>query len=142
MMESEERGRNMEKLYQKHINEWVRLHELMERNPSAAVNRKLQEAHVRINAARLASNNIRRKGDKIAEEWERAVKRYRQLARRVIHPNGSRNLNNNPFTRREKEAIRVAGAVVKNMSVARRTVRHLSLPRNMRDMIIRSAARR
>jgi hypothetical protein len=142
MMESEERSRNMEKLYQKHINEWVRLHELMKRNPSAAINRKLHEARVRINAAKLSSKNIRRKGDKIADEWERAVNRYRQLARRVVHHNGSRNLNSRPLTQREKEAIRVSGAIVRNMSAARRTVRHLPLPRNMGHLVIRASARR
>jgi hypothetical protein len=143
MMHSEAQYRNMDQRYQRFINEWVRIHEMMQRqrNPSEALHRNLQAAHVRIIAANQSMKNIRRRGDKIAEQWENSAKRYRQLARRVIYKNGSRNLNSHFFTRREKQAIRDSGAIVKNMAVARRTVRRISLPQNMRDEIVRLTAR-
>lgn len=141
MMHSEAQYRNMDQRYQRFINQWVRIYEMMKQNASEALDRKLQAAHVRIIAANQSMKNIRRRGDKIAEQWENSAKRYRQLARRVIYKNGSRNLNSHFFTRREKQAIRASAANVKNMAVARRTVRRISLPQNMRDEIVRLTAR-
>jgi predicted nuclease with TOPRIM domain len=144
MMQSEAHYRNTGQRYQRFINEWVRIHEMMQRqrNPSEALRRNLQAAQREINAANQSMKNIRRRGDKIADQWEKSAKRYRQLARRVIYPNGSRNLNNRLFTRREKEAIRASGAIVANMAAARRTVRRISLNQNAGSEIIRSMARR
>jgi len=92
-------------------------------------------------AAYLSSAQYR-KFFKLTEKMTKAQHRYRQLVRRVIYPNGRRNLNSRPLTNREKEAIRASGAIIRNMSAARRTVRHLPLPQNLGMLIIRSAARR
>lgn len=83
-----------------------------------------------------------RKFQKNTREYKKARKRYHQLARRVIYTNGTRNLNARPLTQREREAIRATSAIVRNMSAARRTVRHLPLPQNLGMLVIRASARR
>jgi len=92
-------------------------------------------------AAYLSSAQYR-KFFKLTEKMTKAQHRYRQLMRRVIHPNGTRNLNTRPLTQAERNIIRRTAAIVKNMSAARRTVRRLPLNKNTGMLIIRSAARR
>jgi len=83
-----------------------------------------------------------RKFFKLTEKMTKAQHRYRQLVRRVIYPNGRRNLNTRPLTQAERNIIRRTAAIVKNMSAARRTVRRLPLNKNTGATIVRSIARR
>ena len=92
-------------------------------------------------AAYLSSAQYR-KFFKLTEKMTKAQHRYRQLVRRVIYPNGRRNLNTRPLTQAERNIIRRTAAIVKNMSAARRTVRRLPLNKNTGTTIVRSIARR
>lgn len=123
------------------INERARLY-ATRRKPSADYQQRFNQLQKEINALEPNVRNKERASNKLNKQWENSKKRYHQLARRVVHLKGNRNLNNRPLTPKEREAIRITAAIVKNMSSARRTVRHLPLPRNMGHAIIRSAVYR
>ena len=123
-------------------NKITNLRHRMRWQPSEAYQRQLNQAQKELNAILPNVRNKERKSNKLVRQFENSKKRYHQLARRVAYLNGTRNLNNRPLTQREKEAIRVTAAIVKNMSAARRTVRRLPLPRNVGNAIIRASARR
>lgn len=119
------------------------LHAALTRVSAAlAEQRNLQARIAGMTPAQFLSPTQYRRFQKNTREYRNARRRYRQLARRVIYTNGSRNLNSRPLTQREREAIRASGAIVRNMFAARRTVRHLPLPQNMGMLIIRASARR
>jgi len=119
------------------------LHAALTRASAAlAEHRNLQARVAATTPAQFLSPTQYRQFQKLTRESKTARQRYRQLARRVIYTNGSRNLNSRPLTQREREAIRASGAIVRNMSAARRTVRHLPLPQNLGMLIIRASARR
>jgi hypothetical protein len=119
------------------------LHAALTRVSAAlAEHRNLQARVAATTPAQFLSPTQYRQFQKLTRESKKARQRYRQLARRVLYHSGSRNLNSRPLTNREKEAIRASGAIIRNMSAARRTVRHLPLPQNLGMLIIRSAARR
>lgn len=123
-------------------NKITNLRHRMRWQPSEVYQRQLNQAQKELNAILPNVRNKERTSNKLIRQWENSKKRYHQLARRVIYHNGSRNLNSRPLTNRERAAIRASGAIVRNMSAARRTVRHLPLPQNLGMLIIRSAARR
>ena len=104
--------------------------------------REIQKIQKEINAIMSNRRNAERKSNKLVADWEKSKKRYFQLARRVVRINGTRNLNTYPLTHGEIQAVRTIGTFAKNMSAARRTVRHLPLPQNMGMSIVRSMARR
>ena len=119
------------------------LHAALTRVSAALAEQRNRQARIAgMTPAQFTSPTQYRQFRKNTSEWIKSKKRYRQLARRVLYHSGSRNLNSRPLTNREKEAIRASGAIVRNMSAARRTVRHLPLPQNLGMLIIRASARR
>jgi hypothetical protein len=120
----------------------ARLQHRMRLRPSAALQDQIDHVQRQINDELPNMTNKERRSAVLIKEYEKSVKRYHQLARRVAHLNRTRNLNNRPLSPREKEAIRLTATIVRNMSAAQRTVRHLPIPRNMGHLVIRSAARR
>lgn len=141
MMNAGVAKRNIHQRHQKLFNERARLY-ATRRKPSADYQQRFNQLQKEINSITLNVRNKEKQSNKLIKQWENSKKRYQQLARRVVYTNGSRNLNARPLTQREREVIRVSGAIVRNMSAARRTARHLPLPQNLGMMIIRSAARR
>jgi hypothetical protein len=109
---------------------------------AAAFQQRINQAQKELNAILLNVHNKERTSTKLIKQWENSKKRYHQLARRVVNRSGVRTFNNSPLTQRELNAVRVTSRVIKNMSEARRTVRHFPLPQHMGMLIIRSAARR
>lgn len=114
----------------------------MRSHPSESYQKIINHAQKELNAITPIARNKERTYARLVKQWENSKKRYHKLARRVIHLKGNRNLNNRLLTSKEKEAIRVTAAIVKNMSAAQRTTRRLPLPRNVGNVIIRSLARR
>ena len=135
---------NTRKRHKNLVNKLSSIRQRMRRSPLAvaAFQQQLNQVQKEINAILPNVHNKKRQSNKLVKQWENSKKRYHQLARRVIYHNGSRNLNSRPLTIREREAIRASGPIVRNMSAARRTVRHFPLPQNLGMLIIRSAARR
>jgi hypothetical protein len=109
---------------------------------AAAFQQKINQAQKELNIVLLNVRNKERTSNKLIKEWEKAQKRYHQLARRVVNWSGSRTFNNSPLTQRELNAVRTMSRAIKNMASARRTVRRLPLPRNMGHLVIRSVTRR
>ena len=146
MMEAGVHKRAAHQREQKLVNELANLWTQMRVHPSVNVQQRTIQRIIRVQREmnEVAPNvrNKEKRSERLIRQFENSTKRYHQLARRVAYLNGTRNLNNRPLTQREKEAIRVTAAIVKNMSAARRTVRHLPLPRNMGHLVIRASARR
>lgn len=142
MMEAGVQKRAAHKRHMKLLDKFYNLRRQMRMRPSANVQGLLNQAQKEVNASLPNVVNKERASTKLIKQWENSKKRYHQLARRVAHLNGTRNLNNRPLSQGEKEAIRLTATIVRNMSAARRTVRRLPLPRNMGHLVIRSAARR
>ena len=144
MMEAGVHKRNIHKRHQNLVNKLANLRHRMRWTPLAvpALQQRHDQLRKQINAILPNVRNKERTSERLIRQWENSKKRYHQLARRVIYHNGSRNLNSRPLTNREREAIRASGAIVRNMSAARRTVRHLPLPQNLGMLVIRASARR
>ena len=114
----------------------------MRLDPQNHTRRGIIETQKEINAILINERNAERKSAKLTKEWERSLKRYRQLARRVAHLNGTRTLNTRPLTENEKQTIRLTGQMIRNMAAARRTTRRFPFGQNVGDLIVRSIARR
>jgi predicted RNase H-like nuclease (RuvC/YqgF family) len=142
MMEAGQQKRAMTKRHRNLVSKVYNLRYRMKWTPSPSIQRQINQVQKEINANLPNLENKERKVEKLVAEWEKAQKRYHQLARRVTHLNGTRVLNSSPLTANEKAIVRITGAIVKNMSAARRTTRRLPLGQNISQTIIRSAARR
>ena len=121
----------------RHSMKWTR-----SASEAAAFQQKINQAQKELNALEPNVRNAERKSEKLIKEWEKAQKRYHQLARRVVNWSGSRTFNNSPLTQRELNAVRTMSRAIKNMASARRTVRRLPFGSNVSQIIIQSAARR
>ena len=121
----------------RHSMKWTR-----SASEAAAFQQKINQAQKELNALEPNVRNAERKSEKLIKEWEKAQKRYHQLARRVVNWSGSRTFNNSPLTQRELNAVRTMSRAIKNMASARRTVRRFPFGTNVSQLIIQSAARR
>lgn len=131
--------------HQRHQTLRTKLHNLQYRmrwRPLESYQRQINKAQKNVNANLPNVINKERTSERLIRQWENSMKRYHQLARRVVYLNGTRNLNNRPLTHAEKETIRITSQIIRDMVSARRTVRHLPLNKNTGSMITRSAARR
>jgi DNA repair exonuclease SbcCD ATPase subunit len=124
------------------VGKLARLQQRMRLRPSAALQEQIDHVQRQINDELPNMTNKERRSAVLIKEYEKSMKRYHQLARRVAHLNRTRNLNNRPLSPREKHIIRTTARIVRNMSAAQRTVPHLPIPRNMGHLVIRSAVRR
>jgi len=132
-------------IYKRHheLKNWIHnLSHAMRSEPREHTQRGINQTQKEINAILINQRNAERKSAKLTKEWERSLKRYRQLARRVAHLNGTRTLNNRPLTENEKQTIRLTAQMIKNMAAARRTTRRFPFGQNVGDLIVRSTARR
>lgn len=142
MMEAGVQKRAIHKRYQNLGAKLSNLRHAMRWTPSPSIQRQLNKVQKEYNTVLPNVNNKERKSAKLIAEYEKAQKRYYQLARRVAYLNGTRTLNNSPLTENEKQIVRLTGAMVKNMSVTRRTARRLPFGTNIGEVITRSAVRR
>lgn len=121
----------------RHSMKWTR-----SASEAAAFQQKINQAQKELNAILPNVRNKERTSSKLIAEWEKAQKRYHQLARRVVNWSGSRTFNNSPLTQREVDAVRTMSRAIKNMASAQRTMHRLPFGTNMSQLIIRSALRR
>lgn len=142
MMEAGVHKRVAHERERKLVNKLSNLRHGMRWNPSAAIERQINNAQRELNTVALNARNKERTSERLIKQWKKSKKRYHQLARRVAYLNGTRNLNTSRLTEQEKYIIQTTSAMVKNMSAAQRTVRRLPIPHNLGMLIIRSAARR
>lgn len=124
------------------VGKLARLQHRMRFRPSVALQEQIEHIQRQINDELPNMTNKEIRSERLIKEYEKSVKRYHQLARRVAYLNGTRNLNNSRLSEREKNTVRHTGAIVRNMFAARRTARRLPLPRNMALRIIQLSAQR
>lgn len=115
----------------------------------AAMDREIQEARQRADAISREFQEVRQRSAKLKIEYRRMVQqvipsmeRVRvQVARRAMYrswPERGRELLTNRLSEQEKERLKLAATMVKNMSSAVRTVQRLPIPYNIGLKIVRA----